>query len=71
MPRHKVHRLIDRIFLGREYPDIHRWMDEPYKRLGPRHRMLRHDLLSCIIVSRGDPRRLASAILHLLLDGEL
>jgi len=31
MPKHKIHRYIDKLFLGREFPHVHRWMDEPYK----------------------------------------
>jgi len=71
VPRHKVHCAVDRLALGRAYPDVHRWIDEPYRWLGPRHRILRHDLLSVTLRYGRDPRRLAAAVLHLALDGEL
>lgn len=68
MPSHRVHRLIDRVFLGREYPEVHRYLDEPYKWLGPRHRVLRHDLLTVLSLAAVDPAYGASALLHILAD---
>jgi len=68
MPDHRTHRRIDKAFLGKEYPDVHKWMDEPYKWLGPRHRILRHDPFSILLKYRNDPNRLTAALLHLLAD---
>jgi len=71
MARHKVHRLIDLMYLGRQYPQVHRWVDAPYKRLGKRHRILRHDLLSAVIIALKlrDANAFRSAVLHYLTDG--
>jgi len=66
--RHRQHRLVDVFFLGREYPDVHSWMDEPYRWLGRRHRILRHDPLSILLKYLDDPGRLASAYLHIIAD---
>jgi len=49
MPKHKIHRYIDPLFLGKEFPHVHRWMDEPYKLLGRKHRILRHSPQEVII----------------------
>jgi len=68
LPSHRVHRLIDRLLLGREYPEVHRYIDEPYKVLGPRHRVLRHDLLTVLQLASIDPAYGASALLHILAD---
>jgi len=68
MPSHRVHRLIDRVFLGREYPDVHRWMDAPFKTLGRRHRVLRHSIPEVVAAYWWDPGRLASGILHIYTD---
>lgn len=68
MPDHKVHRLIDRIFLGKEFKDVHRWMDKPYAYLGPKHRILRHDPFTVLLKYHDDPARLASALLHIIAD---
>lgn len=68
MPSHRVHRRIDKVFLGREYPEVHRWMDKPYTVLGRRHRILRHDPLSILYLALINPRYGASALLHVLAD---
>jgi hypothetical protein len=62
-----VHRLIDRIFLGEEFPHVHRWMDEPYKWLGPRHRILRHSVPE-VLLRFGLSKEFLSACLHILAD---
>lgn len=69
MPSHKVHRAVDRLLLGREYEDVHAWMDEPFRWLGPKHRILRHDPLSIAVRYWNDPNRALSAFLHIVTDG--
>lgn len=59
---------MDKLLLGREFPDVHLWMDEPYRWLGKRHRILRHDTLSVLIKYCDDPVRLTSALLHIACD---
>jgi len=67
MPKHKIHRLIDRIVLGREYPHVHRWMDEPYKILGKKHRILRHDPIT-LFLKYGPSPEFISGLLHIMAD---
>jgi hypothetical protein len=69
LPSHKVHRAVDRLLLGREYEDVHAWMDEPFRWLGPKHRILRHDPLSIAVRYWNDPDRALSAFLHIVADG--
>jgi hypothetical protein len=68
MPSHKAHRFIDRLFLNSEREDVHRWIDAPYKYLGKKHRIMRHDPLTLIVKYHDDPEALASALLHILAD---
>jgi hypothetical protein len=69
LPSHRVHRFIDRVFLGRAYPHVHIWMDEPAwtTSLGSRHRILRHDLLS-LLARFGVSEEFISGLLHILAD---
>jgi hypothetical protein len=71
LPSHKVHRAVDRLLLGREYEDVHAWMDEPFRWLGPKHRILRHDPLSIAVRYWNDPDRALSAFLHIATDGSV
>lgn len=71
MPGHRLHRLVDRLFLGREYPLVHRLADYPYRLLGPRHRILFHNerihpLLTAVLL--GDIDAGISHYLHIRLD---
>jgi len=68
MPSHRLHRLVDRMVLGKEYPDVHRWIDEPYRYLGKRHRILRHSPLEIMLKYHSDPNRLIAGLLHIALD---
>jgi len=68
MPPHRIHKKIDRIFLGKEYPDVHRDMDEPAKWLGKRHRILRHDPVYVFLRFAPDWNRVASGLLHIAAD---
>ena len=69
MPSHKTHKRIDRFVLGEEHPEVHWWMDKPYKYLGPSHRKVRHDLPAVVLIGalRG-PKAAASAMLHIAAD---
>ena len=68
MPSHKVHRLIDRLFLGKEHEEVHAYLDAPYRYLGPRHRILRHSFEEIAAKYWNDPERFLSAYLHLIAD---
>lgn len=70
MPDHRTHRRVERLLLGREFPWVHREKDALYPILGPRHRIYGHDFLFDLLLflRSGDPRVLASALLHDALD---
>jgi len=68
MPSHRIHKLVDKIFLGREYPDVHRDLDEPAKWLGKRHRILRHDPLYVFLRYHNNPKKMISGLLHIITD---
>jgi len=68
MPSHRIHRLVDKIFLGREFKDVHRDLDEPAKWLGKRHRILRHDPIYVFLRFAPDWERVASGLLHIAAD---
>jgi hypothetical protein len=68
MPKHKIHRLIDKIFLGEEFPDVHVWIDKPYKYLGRKHRILRHTPISIVAKYGFTNRKTLSGLLHILDD---
>jgi hypothetical protein len=70
MPSRRFHTAVDRLFLGRSFPEVHRALDSPSQRLGTRHRALFHDPLSAVLVGRsiaGDEGAL-SAFLHVITD---
>ena len=68
MPSHKTHRKIDRLLLGKEHEDVHLWLDEPVKYLGPHHRILRHSFVEIANKYANDPERFLSAYFHLVAD---
>jgi hypothetical protein len=66
MPSHKIHRLIDRLVLGKEMEIVHLIKDHPYKLWpGKKHREWLHDrrtnLLLGVILG---PKAFLSAELH-------
>jgi len=67
MPSHKTHRLISRLILGKEYPEVDRWLDQPYRHLGPRHRILRHTPAE-VIAKFGVSDKALAGLLHIALD---
>ena len=72
MPSHRVHLEVDRWYLGRTYPRIHKVMDRPVKIYGRRHRILFHDIPWAIHIANseypGDFLAEKSACLHLEYD---
>ena len=67
MPSHKTHRLISRLILGKEYPEVDRWLDQPCRYLGPRHRILRHTPAE-VIAKFGISDKALAGLLHIALD---
>jgi len=72
LPGIRVHTYLDKWFLGKSYPKIHKEMDRPFKRLGRRHRLLFHDPVSAIAIAQrlypGDPKAVRAALLHITID---
>jgi len=63
MSSHGIHRLIDKLFLGKEFPHVHKWIDESYKYLGRKHRLLRHTLKK-IFIKYGFSDEVISGLLY-------
>jgi len=68
VPEHRIHRWVDRLFLSKEREDVHAWMDEPYKWLKARHRVLRHDPFTLFLKYHDDPEGLLAGLLHIATD---
>lgn len=70
MPNHETHCEHSFQRYGRRFSELHRWMDEPSRGLGPRHQVLRHDLKTTPAEARGLFGEWAdqAAIDHILLD---
>lgn len=72
MPNNNIHLLFDKIGLGKEYPDIHNWIDDPVKELGPQHRKEHHDISAIIYCGkRWGNIGLYSSCLHMLIDNDI
>jgi len=67
MPNHEIHRYIDKLFLGRKFPHVHHRIDEPYKSLGRKHRILRHSPHE-VILKYGLSDEALSGLLHIYAD---
>ena len=71
-PNHEVHRYIDKLFTGKEYPDVHKSLDWPVFVLGRGHRVLFHDYPTAIVLARKkhpfDPNAEIIPILHIDFD---
>jgi hypothetical protein len=65
--RHREHVILDKVLLGRPYRHVHEWMDEPYKWLGPKHRVLRHDPLT-LFLKYGFSDEFLAGMLHVVAD---
>jgi len=50
MPSHKLHRRVDRLILKKSFPKVHIAKDWPYVVLGPRHRILFHDMTTNFLI---------------------
>ena len=70
MPRREVHERDDLRLLERRYPEIHRFMDRPSKYMGKKHRRVRHDLstVMLILAVTRDPLAAVSAVMHISRD---
>jgi len=69
LPSRRVHKLVDRIFLGEEFDKVHRFKDRPAKKLGKSHRKVFHDPVTNLIIGLVYGRKaMLSAFLHDLTD---
>jgi len=70
LPRREKHKTLCESLLGDGYEDVHRWMDAPSKKLGVKHRRVRHSVLDAIMVglTTGDPLAGVAALLHIWQD---
>ena len=63
------HLTIDRIVLGREYDDVHQWLDETFpKYRGFEHWKERHHIAAIKEKYKADSARLTAAMLHIICD---
>jgi hypothetical protein len=68
MPDHKTHHLVCKFFLGKARPDVDKFIDEPYRWLKSRHRILRHDPVTLFLKYHNDPEGFFAGLLHILTD---
>lgn len=70
MPSRRFHEKIDRFFLGKSFPHIHKALDLPHIILGERHRILFHDPISAVAIGfiLGGQQGAQSALLHTVVD---
>lgn len=69
MPNREIHKLISETLFGESGEDIHKWMDEPSKWLGVKHRSQRHDLttLAFLLLTKGK-RGAEHGLMHVATD---
>lgn len=70
MPFLETHLKVDRIILGKEFPEVHKLADYQYPRLGFIHRLWGHDPIFTItkIYPRYGWGGVASHFLHIIAD---
>jgi len=69
MPDRKIHLLFDKLILGEEHPEVHKFKDAPAKLLGPKHRIYFHDHTTNLLLGvMYGPKAFLSGELHDMLD---
>lgn len=71
MPKHKIHRYVDEIVLGKPYGEVHRAIDRPYILLRRKHRKMFHTPKEAYVVASlasSDPQAGLSGLLHVQID---
>lgn len=67
---HYQHLAIDRAFLGKEFPHVHKILDNPRFLFGKKHRKVNHNICFCMLIGRMyGLLAYYSALLHLICDG--
>lgn len=69
MPSREFHKIISKILFGETGDKVHKYMDEPYKWLGNKHRSQRHDTLTIALLqmTQGNQAGLHAAA-HIITD---
>lgn len=66
VPSRVIHLQQDRRRFGREFPDVHDYMDRGWPELGVRHRQIGHDMTTVEeIRSRWGPEAAKAAVWHI------
>ena len=70
MPDRNIHLKIDRALFGREYPEVHDYLDEPFMWWGLFHRIERHTPLDAVTVAKREESHEAgvAAMAHHIAD---
>ena len=72
MPRHRVHRKISKLLLGKPFTAVHRALDLPYILYKRTHRRYLHDPVTSAVVGAAfsdDPKKgVLAAWLHIISD---
>jgi hypothetical protein len=71
MPKHKIHKYVDRLFFGKSHPKVHRAIDGPYKLFGKKHRIIFHTPMQGFIVGALTESSIeggVSGALHVIVD---
>ncbi len=71
MPKHRTHRYVSRLFLGKPFSEVHRLIDEPYIFLGRKHRQMFHTPVEAYFMgcsASEDPDAGMAGFLHVWLD---
>ena len=68
MPAHIAHLIVDGVVLGRQYPEVHKYMDSMQPYMQSNHRQYLHDMATVAEIAAIDEGAGWSAYLHLALD---
>jgi len=70
VPSRRIHSMVTRMLLGKDYEWLHCLIDFPSRWLGKRHRILMHSDVDPLItlVMTGDPDAALAHYLHIKLD---
>ena len=69
MPDHKLHRTLDILLFGRDFPEVHKLMDSLQPILQSNHRIAYHDMETVRwLAEHGGPLAGAAGYYHILLD---
>src|SRR4030067_1667891 len=73
IPKHRVHRYVDKLLYGTSFPEVHRAIDRPYVFLGRKHRKMFHTPKEAYIMGSSaslDSRAGLAGLTHAWVDRE-